>query len=163
MTILILICTLGGDPNAYNNFMPEPLGIEDVPKGVKDPEKWLLAKAKRDGVKAARLWMADQMKRSKHMQQHLDRQERIRNYPWHLHPMLRAQQQMAAVQSMAVANVYRRFRVPTYTNNGNITSAPLNLSYRPQQAYSGYQSNRQPTSSLEQVNIPQPDIPVPDE
>lgn len=86
----------------------------DVPKGLKDPQKWLAAKERREAVESERLELAKSIRANRHYQEMLDRNDRIRYYNngGYVHPTIVNQMMMSQIQSAVYAETFYRTVYP---------------------------------------------------
>ena len=86
----------------------------DMPNGLKDPQKWLAAKERREAAEAYRLQLARSIRTEKHYQDMLDRNERIRYYNngGYTHPAFVNQMVMSQLQSAVYAETLYRTIYP---------------------------------------------------
>jgi len=85
-----------------------------MPKGLKDPQKWLAAKERREATEAYRLQLARSIRAERHYQDMLDRNERIRYYNngGYTHPAYVNQMVMSQLQSAVYAETLYRTIYP---------------------------------------------------
>ena len=107
MTTMLLLVVLSAD-------------VSDVPNGLKDPQKWLAAKERRETAEAYRSQLAKSIRANKHYQEMLDRNERIKYYNdgGCVHPAFVNQVVMSQLQSAVYAETLYRTIYP-WSNRSN--------------------------------------------